>query len=106
MYASGNITAYSDERLKSNVETIGNALDKVMAIRGVTFNRVQQGTVGTFDSRRYMGVIAQEIQKVIPEVIFQRNPPDGLLSVDYGNIVGLLIEAIKELKDQVDALKN
>jgi len=96
--ASGNVTAYSDERLKENVVVIPNALDKVKAIRGVTFNRNDME-----EKPRHAGVIAQEVEKVLPEVVSEDNK--GIKTVAYGNMVGLLIEAIKELKDEVDDLK-
>ena len=91
--ASGNITAYSDERLKSNVEKIPNALDKVLNVRGVTFD---------MNSERATGVIAQVLVKVLPEAVFDNK--DGMKSVAYGNIVGLLIEAIKEQQVQINKL--
>ena len=91
--ATGNITAYSDERLKSNIETISGALDKVNALRGVSYTK---------DGENSIGVIAQEVQKVIPEVV-QDN--EEYLSVAYGNLVGVLIEAVKELSAEVEALK-
>ena len=91
----GNITAYSDMRLKSNIQTIESGLDKVCAMRGVTFEK--DGVAG-------LGVIAQEVEAVIPEVVMTHN--DGIKSVAYGNIVGVLIEAIKELKEEVAALKG
>lgn len=91
--ASGNITAFSDERLKSDVVTISDALNKVEQMRGVYYTK---------DGKSGVGVIAQEIQKVLPEVV-----ADGeYLSVAYGNIVGVLIEAIKELKAEVEELSN
>jgi hypothetical protein len=97
----GYITAYSDERLKENVEVITNALGKVCAIRGVTYNRKDIENKG-----RQAGVIAQEIQRVLPEVVITHDDEMGTLSVAYGNIVALLIEAIKELKTEVDNLKK
>ena len=91
--ASQNVTAYSDERLKTNVRTIDNALDKVSNMRGVYFDK---------DGAASTGVIAQEVEKVLPEVVF-----DGeYKSVAYGNIVGILIEAIKELKNEIELLKQ
>ena len=93
--ASGNITAFSDARLKTNVSTIENALDKVLQLRGVYYE-----TLDT--SRPSIGVIAQEVEKVLPEVVLQGE----YKSVAYGNIVGVLIEAIKELKAEVNALKT
>jgi hypothetical protein len=95
--AAANVTAYSDARLKTDIKTIDNALDKVTQLRGVTFTK--DGVAG-------LGVIAQEVQKVIPEVVITNEDPDSTLSVAYGNIVGLLIEAIKELKTEIDQLKG
>ena len=92
--ASGNVTAYSDARLKDNIETIDGALDKVSAMRGVTFYK---------DGQRSTGVIAQEMQEVMPEVVMQN---DEYLSVAYGNLVGVLIEAVKELRAEVEELKK
>jgi len=87
--AVGNVTAYSDERLKENIKTIPNALETVKKLRGVSFNRKDFTGKG-------IGVIAQEIEQVLPEVVV-----DGdYKSVSYGNIVGLLIEAIKELANK------
>jgi hypothetical protein len=97
--ASSNITAYSDERLKENIETVYGALDMVDCMRGVYFNRRDDET-----KARRVGVIAQEIQSVLPEVVFESE--DDTLSVDYGNIVGVLIEAIKELRHEVNQLKE
>jgi hypothetical protein len=91
----GNVTAYSDVRLKSNIQTIESGLDKVCAMRGVTFEK---------DGVRNLGVIAQEVEAVIPEVVHTQN--DGMKSVAYGNIVGVLIEAIKELKQEIETLKG
>jgi hypothetical protein len=88
-----NITAYSDEKLKKDILTIDNALEKVNKLRGVYFIRKDDES-----NRRQIGVIAQEVQQVLPEVVFDNGE---VLSVDYGNIVSLLIEAIKELQEKV-----
>jgi hypothetical protein len=97
--ATGNVTAYSDKRLKSNIETIDNALARVKKLNGVTYNRkdIEQGV-------RHMGLIAQDVQRVAPETV--RTGPDGYLSVAYGNLVGLLVEAVKELAAEVETLKG
>lgn len=95
--ASGNITAYSDESLKKNVRTITNALEKVTQMRGVHFKSKRDGTPNS-------GVIAQELEKVAPELVQEQG--NGLKTVAYGNSVGYLIEAIKELKEEVDILKE
>lgn len=95
--ASQNVTAYSDARVKANIEVIGNALTKVRAIRGVTFTRTD-----THDAtQRHAGVIAQEIEAVLPEVVGENGA--GMKHVAYGNIVALLIEAVKELADIVES---
>jgi hypothetical protein len=91
---NNDVTAFSDERLKSDIETITNALDKVKEMRGVTFVR---------DGRQGTGVVAQEMQKVMPEVVHDESE---YMSVAYGNLVGVLIEAIKELEKKVEKLEN
>ena len=95
--ATGDITAYSDDSLKTNVQVIDGALGKVEAIRGVTFERIEDGSVST-------GVIAQELKAVLPEAV--HTDAEGVHSVAYGNITGLLIEAVKELSAQVAELKK
>ena len=95
--ATGNITAYSDERLKDNVKTIEGALDKVARMRGVTYNYKSELN----DGQRGTGVIAQEMQQVMPEVVEEGE----YLSVAYGNLVGVLIEAVKEIKAELDQCK-
>ena len=97
--AKGNIGAYSDVRLKVNIETIPGALEKVLSLRGVTYNRVDVEA-----DERHMGLLAQDVQEVAPETVMVN--PDGYLSVNYGALVGLLVEAIKELKAEVDELKK
>jgi hypothetical protein len=93
--ATANVTAYSDERLKDQIEIIPNALEKVLTLDGVTFIRRDNGQRGT-------GLIAQNLQKVLPEAVLEDEK--GMLSVAYGNTVGLLIEAIKEQQKQIDLL--
>lgn len=93
----GNITANSDESLKENITTINNALDKVISLRGVEYDRRDL-------HEHQIGVIAQEVEKIVPEVVYEGET--GLKSVAYGNIVALLIEAIKELKAEIDQLKG
>ena len=95
--ATGDITAYSDESLKTNIQTIDGALGKVEAVRGVTFDRIADGSTST-------GVVAQELLAVLPEAV--HTDADGVHSVAYGNITGLLIEALKELSAEVKELKK
>jgi hypothetical protein len=93
--ATGSVSAYSDIKLKTDISTIDNALDKVSKMRGVMYTRKDTGVRST-------GVIAQEIKEVLPEVVMEGET----LSVAYGNIVGVLIEAIKELKAEIEQLKS
>lgn len=87
----------SDVRVKENISTLENAMDKVSKLRGVSYTFRESGLEN-------MGLIAQEVELVIPEVV--RTNDMGFKSVTYGNIVGLLVEAIKELKQEIDELKN
>lgn len=94
--ATGDITAFSDYRLKTDIKTISDALEKVSKMRGVMYTRIDNGDKGC-------GVIAQEIQEVLPEIVLDNGE---YLSVAYGNIVGVLIEAIKDLTIKVEKLEN
>jgi hypothetical protein len=94
--ATGNVNALSDIRLKTDLTKIEGALGKVCAINGYTYTRKDTGA-------RQTGVVAQEVQKVLPEAVMENGEN---LAVAYGNMVGLLIEAIKELKAEVDQLKG
>ena len=95
---NNDVTAFSDERLKSNITKIPNALSKVTKMRGVHYVRDATGKDST-------GVIAQEMQKVAPELVLTAEDEMGTLSVNYGNITGYLIEAIKELSARVKELE-
>jgi hypothetical protein len=97
--AAGNVTAYSDIRIKANVETIPSALDKLDQIRGVTYTRTDLDD----KEQRYAGVIAQEIEKVLPEAVRDLG---NIKAVDYNATIGLLIQAVKELRDEVEAMKS
>ena len=90
--AAGDVVAFSDERLKSNIETLDGS--KVYDMRGVSFTK---------DNVESSGVIAQELEKVAPELV---NNDSEYKSVAYGNITGYLIEAIKDLKAEVEDLKK
>jgi hypothetical protein len=96
--ASGNITAFSDKRHKTNILKIDNALEKVKKLNGYTFDRTDM------ECDRQTGVIAQEVLEVLPEAVI--GSEDTNYSVAYGNMVGLLIEAIKEQQVQIDELKE
>lgn len=97
LVSTGDITAFSDESLKKDVVTIEGALDKTKELRGVSFVRKS-------DDSKSIGVIAQELEKVLPELV--KTGDDGIKSVNYGQITGLLIEAVKELAAKVDELEK
>jgi hypothetical protein len=96
---SNDIIAYSDARKKKNIQKITDALSKLKSINGYTYEFTE-----TIYDRRNAGVLAQEVQAVLPEVVYDNN--DGTLSVAYGNMASLFIEAIKELEARVSALEN
>ena len=116
--ATGNITAYySDKRLKSVIGTIQNALDKVSTLSGVVYkNNDIAAKYGYTDQEEQVGVIAQEVQEVLPQVVkpapFDTNGDgtsksgENYTTVQYEKLVPLLIEAIKELSKKVDTLEN
>jgi hypothetical protein len=91
----GNVTAYSDIRLKEDLEPIPDAIEKVQSLTGYTYTRIDSG-------QRQTGLIAQEVQKVLPEAVMDNGEH---LSLAYGNMVGLLIEAIKAQQVQIDELR-
>jgi hypothetical protein len=95
-----DITAFSDARVKENVEVVDNAVDKIKAIRGVTFTRNDIND----KNKRHVGVIAQEVLAVLPEAVTEDDR--GHYSVAYGNLNALLIEAIKEQQQQIEDLKQ
>ena len=104
--AAGNVTAYSDARLKTDIHTINDALGICGKLRGVSYKWLENGKAG-------IGVIAQEVEEILPEVVLNNvntDPATGktteVKSVDYGKIVGVLINAINELKEEVEELKN
>ena len=100
--ASGDIIAFasSDERLKDNLTPIGSAIDKINQIGGYEFDWNNSSEHSGHD----VGVIAQEIEKVLPEVVVTRD--NGYKAVRYEKIVALLIQAIKEQQLQIDELKS
>ena len=98
IWTSGNVTAYSDKRVKENIEVIPNALEKVLQLSGYTFDRTDA------DMPRQTGLIAQEVLKVLPEAV--SGSEEEHYSVAYGNVVGLLIEAIKEQQTQIETLMD
>jgi len=103
--ATGDITAYysSDARLKENLQPIADALTKIKTLDGVTFNWNNLAEDKELDVRE-AGVIAQQVQNILPEVVTQRD--NGYLAVRYEKLVPLLIEAIKELNAKVEQLEK
>ena len=103
--ASNDVVAFStsDIRLKDNIKSIDKALDKVNSIQGIEFDWIEKEEVHG-NSGHDIGVIAQEIEKILPDVVTTRD--SGYKAVKYEKIVPLLIEAIKDLSKQVDGLKR
>ena len=101
--AVGDVTAFSDARLKTDLEPITEALAKVRTLNGVTFRRRDE-PAGPAPLRRHAGLIAQEVEAVLPEAVTIDG--EGLRSLAYGNMVALLVEAIKELAARVDAFER
>jgi len=91
-----NFVSSSDARLKTNITPISDALQKVQALTGVTYNVIEGGS-------REVGLIAQDVQAVAPEAVVET---EGVLRLAYGNLVGLLVEAIKDLSAEVEQLKG
>ena len=97
---NNDVTAFSDVILKDNIDTIDNALDRVKGMRGVFFDRKDN------KQQRQTGVIAQEVEPFLPEVVRETKDEKKIKSVAYGNMVGVLIEAIKELNAKVEELQH
>tara|TARA_B110000444_G_scaffold261376_1_gene313024 strand:+ start:3030 stop:6107 length:3078 start_codon:yes stop_codon:yes gene_type:complete len=93
--ATGNVTAYSDRRLKDNIVTLDGS--KVLEMRGVSYTK---------EGKKGSGVIAQELEEVAPELVHTMDDEMGTKSVAYGNLVGYLIEAVKDQQKQIDELKT
>lgn len=104
--ATEDITAFylSDKTLKTNITNIDNALGKVLTLNGVTFDWNEAATEKYGKVGREAGVIAQEVEQVLPEIVATRD--DGTKAVRYEKIVPLLIEAIKELSKKVQDLES
>lgn len=101
IYASGNIAAFSDCNYKTNLVYISNALEKINTLSGYTYNFINDPTPAP---TRYAGLLAQDVIEVLPEVVMQAE--DAKLSISYGNMMGLVVNAIKELKESVDDIKQ
>tara|TARA_R110000744_G_scaffold45359_3_gene100754 strand:- start:179 stop:724 length:546 start_codon:yes stop_codon:yes gene_type:complete len=108
LWATGNVVAYSDRRKKENIETIENALLKVLQLRGVTYTRILEDHNDERDDSfqgLQMGMIAQEVEEVIPEVVSYDAESDEY-GLDYPKMVGLLVESIKDQNVIVESQKE
>ena len=107
LQVEGDVVAYStvissDEKLKNNIQKIDNAIEKVKALKGVTFEYKS-------NDRKSGGIIAQDVEKVMPSIIQEQKTLDGtdtFKTVDYNGLIGLLIESVKELSDKLDECNN
>jgi hypothetical protein len=102
VYTTGTLlgtAGLSDRRIKTNIRPISNALEKVVSLRGVRYREILE------DIRYNIGFIAQEVEKVVPELIYTDETPEQGKSIFYGDITALLIESVKQLKDRLDALE-
>ncbi len=98
LFASGDVTTVSDKKYKDDIRVIPDAMSKITELRGVTFTRTDQYT-----DKRFTGVIAQDVQAVLPEAV---NVHMSHLSVSYGAMVGLLIEGMKEQQETIEKLSR
>jgi sugar phosphate isomerase/epimerase len=114
LYCNGNVVAYSDRRKKKNIVTIDNALDKVLQLRGVYYERIEDLVDERDDlyKGRQLGMIAQEVEEIVPEVVSYAEELDEY-ALDYPKMVGLLVEAHKDQQEiinnqqeQIDELKK
>ena len=94
---NNNVTAFSDERLKSDIKTLKSSLEKVLQMRGVSYTRNDNVEGG-----EQIGVIAQEVEQLYPQVVLTADDEQGTKSVDYGRLTAVLIEAVKELSEIVN----
>jgi len=96
--ASGNVTAYSDVRIKDNFEIIHSPIEKIEKLTGYTFDRTDM------EIDRQTGLIAQDVQKVLPEAVIE--DVQGILSINYGAMAGLFVESIKKLNERINELET
>ena len=98
---NNDVTAFSDERLKEDIQPITGGLEKVMQLQGVTYKRNDVN-----DPKTQIGVIAQQVEPILPEVVLTADDEMGTKSVDYAKMTAVLIEAVKELKQEITQLKQ
>ena len=103
---ANSIAGSSDARFKTNITSIENPLQKVLQLRGVNFDwKTTEFPTRSFSENRSVGFIAQEVEKVLPEVVQIEKNAEGYKSVQYDKVVALLVEAIKEQQKQIESLK-
>lgn len=98
LHVAGTITEASDQRLKEDIKPINNSLEKIMLINPVSFKWKDK----TKDERTHLGVIAQDIEEIFPELVFTEENAEGMKAVDYNGLIAPLIKAVKELKEEKD----
>jgi hypothetical protein len=104
---ANSIAGSSDVRFKKDISPIENPLAKVMQLRGVNFNwNTSAFPQRMFSEKRTMGFIAQEVEKVVPEIVQTENTTEGYKSVQYDKVVALLVEAVKAQQKQIQQLKR
>jgi hypothetical protein len=104
---ANSIAGSSDARFKTNITPIANPLQKVLALRGVNFNwNTSEFPQKMFSEKRTLGFIAQEVEKVLPEIVQTENTTEGYKSVQYDKVVALLVEAMKEQQKQINQLRK
>lgn len=103
---ANSIAGSSDARFKKNITTIENPLQKVLQLHGVTFDwKTEEFPERKFSKKRALGLIAQEVERVVPEIVQTESTAEGYKSVQYDKVVALLVEAIKEQQKQINVLK-
>jgi hypothetical protein len=109
IYAQGNVYATSDARYKKNIEPIDNALNKVLGLQGVYYEKIEnedlEGNPQVKRTMRQIGMIAQDVNKVVPELVTFNEETD-MYGLTYSNTVALLVEAIKEQQTEINELKE
>ena len=104
---ANSIAGSSDVRFKKDISPIENPLTKVMQLRGVNFNwNTDAYPQRMFSDKRTMGFIAQEVEKIVPEIVQTENTAEGYKSVQYDKVVALLVEAVKDQQKQIQQLKR
>jgi hypothetical protein len=103
VYATGDVIAFSDSNVKYDLIKIEGAMDKLKNITGYTFARRDLVGGGQVTNKRFAGLLAQDVQKVLPEVVYKDG--NDMMSIAYGNMAALFVECIKDLQTQIDDIK-